>query len=154
MADKTHWTPEEIAYLRTARAAGLSQGEIANTLKTRSRSSVGSAIKRLNIPFTPKPKTIEASSTPPKNIPPKPVSRAPYIAPHTFHAIPDKNPNARNLELVDLTPFQCHYPHGDGFPGTPFFFCGADTTSYPYCNFHRKVAYRPLQKSAASGYPR
>lgn len=117
------WTPEEIEYLRSQRALGTSGGKIATHLN-RTRSSVIAKARRIQAD-TPNPPCARASA---KTRTPAPIPT------------PDFNPDSRNLQLEDLAYNQCHYPYGDGHPR--FFFCAADASSYPYCDFHRKIAYR------------
>lgn len=121
------WTPADIQYLKDQRAAGASINKIALYLD-RNRGAVAGKAKRLNI-STPNPAYYRSTSKPPKHPPP-----------HDFAPTPDYTSDSRNLPLLDLHSSQCHYPYGDGVPR--FFFCGADASTYPYCEFHRKLVYR------------
>ncbi|WP_201159327.1 GcrA family cell cycle regulator [Rhodoplanes elegans] len=48
--------------------------------------------------------------------------------------------------LLDLTSSTCHWPLGD--PGSPdFFFCGGRTAEgLPYCGWHARIAYQPVDR--------
>lgn len=123
----TPWTPEDIEYLIAQRALGTPINAIALHLN-RNRGAVAGKSKRLSA-STSNPPCLRATRKPPKQLPPR-----------AWTPTPDYNPDSRNLILDDMQLHQCHYPYGDGHPR--FFFCAADAPEYPYCDFHRKVAYR------------
>ena len=54
-------------------------------------------------------------------------------------------PIGQRCSILQLNEATCHWPIGD--PGTPeFFFCGGKTaTSQPYCVYHCRIAYQPVQ---------
>lgn len=120
------WTPSDIEYLKSQRALGVTFSRIGADLN-RSREAVAGKASRVNAPSGG------------YNNARKPLKFPP---PRNFIPTPDFNPDSRNLPLADLLPAQCRYPHGDGTSLSPFFFCAADTSSYPYCNFHNRIAYR------------
>jgi GcrA cell cycle regulator len=53
-------------------------------------------------------------------------------------------PLGQRRSLLELTEMTCHWPIGD--PGTAdFFFCGGQTVAnLPYCAYHSRVAYQPV----------
>jgi GcrA cell cycle regulator len=53
-------------------------------------------------------------------------------------------PMGQRRTILELTEDTCRWPIGD--PGsTEFFFCGGHTApTAPYCSFHSRVAYQPV----------
>ena len=55
-------------------------------------------------------------------------------------------PIGQRCSLLELNDEKCHWPIGD--PGqSDFFFCGGKTvTGLPYCGYHSRVAYQPVDR--------
>jgi GcrA cell cycle regulator len=55
-------------------------------------------------------------------------------------------PLGQRCSLLELNDEKCHWPIGD--PGqADFFFCGGKTvTGLPYCGYHSRVAYQPVDR--------
>jgi GcrA cell cycle regulator len=55
-------------------------------------------------------------------------------------------PISRRLALTELTERTCKWPVGDPLK-EDFHFCGCDANeASPYCNFHRRMAYQPVNE--------
>ena len=55
-------------------------------------------------------------------------------------------PISRRLTLTELTERTCKWPVGDPLKDD-FHFCGCDANeASPYCNFHRRMAYQPVNE--------
>src|SRR5690606_13892635 len=54
-------------------------------------------------------------------------------------------PIGQRCTILLLTEATCHWPVGD--PGSPdFYFCGGKSTTWqPYCAYHCRIAYQPVQ---------
>jgi GcrA cell cycle regulator len=54
-------------------------------------------------------------------------------------------PLSQRCTILELNESTCHWPVGD--PGTAdFYFCGGKAvTGQPYCAFHCRIAYQPVQ---------
>ncbi len=122
------WTPEETDYLKTQRALNVPFSKIAAHLK-RTIGSIAGKADRVDCPLI-------GRNPPPPSKPRSPKPRKPQPPSHV--PATEQAPGALYLNLLDLAPHQCVYPHGDG----PFLHCGAHAPNYPYCEFHSKLAYR------------
>lgn len=73
--------------------------------------------------------------------------QAPRIEVDTFqiysHPDDDLIPFGQRCTLLELTPFNCHWPVGDP-KSDNFFFCGGATETGPYCAYHHRVGYQPI----------
>jgi GcrA cell cycle regulator len=66
----------------------------------------------------------------------------------TFFASIPSAPDERNISILDLNHFTCHWPNDNRIDGLQAY-CGALTTDgTPYCPYHRTIMYQP--RSSAS----
>ncbi len=114
------WDEERIAELERLWTEGYSTAEIGRRLDISKNAVVGKA-HRLGLSSRPSP--IKRSSQPRKSKP-------------------------RTVQLEDLGPNMCRWPHGD--PGDPDFqFCGKPIVpGKPYCEEHCQRAYVQPGKSS------
>lgn len=177
-----NWTDERVEKLKKLWAEGLSASQIATQLGGGvSRNAVIGKVHRLCLPGrakaggtiatparTPKRPAAPAARAP--NYPARPVTRT---APRTEGATALKadldiqpveetvnlpvfsgaSPVSKRLTLTDLTERTCKWPVGDPMTDD-FHFCGCDSMdSSPYCKYHAKLAYQPVnerRKAAAA----
>jgi GcrA cell cycle regulator len=160
------WTDERVAQLTKLWADGLSASQIAGELGGITRNAVIGKVHRLGLSGRAK----AASSSVPRQRKPRPPA-SPYrmarpaargntaLARHALPYIdvePEVEPEPEFLDnvipmgqrcsILQLTDATCHWPIGD--PSSPdFFFCGGKSaTSLPYCAYHCRIAYQPVDR--------
>ncbi|MBX6426210.1 MAG: GcrA cell cycle regulator [Variibacter sp.] len=156
------WTEERVELLKKLWAEGLSASQIAAELGGITRNAVIGKVHRLglsgrakapsaSVPRQRKPRAAAAFR------PARPATRGnTALAPLAFiEAEPEIEPEPQLVDnvipmgqrctILQLTEATCHWPIGD--PSTPdFFFCGGRTvTGLPYCGYHCRIAYQPVQ---------
>jgi GcrA cell cycle regulator len=154
------WTDERVELLKKLWSDGLSASQIAAQLGGVTRNAVIGKVHRLSLSGRAKP----ASSTPrPRKARPatphRPGSRA-FVSGNNalkVHAQPAPRrtpapvpiedlvvPISLNVSLLALNDQMCKWPIGD--PGADgFHFCGHRSfNSLPYCEYHSRVAYQPV----------
>lgn len=135
------WSTEELVTLKRLVDEGQSMGAIAKVVG-RSRNAVIGRIHRsgfhlgkpvlVRVKREPKPVKLKTIRLRPKTDgrkePPRIIRNAP-------------EPNALNLELVDIPENGCHWPVNNG---GPYLFCGQMKTGKgPYCDHHTARAIAP-----------
>lgn len=157
--DRSNWTEDRMAMLKSLWGDGLSASQIASELGGVTRNGVIGKLHRLGLSKTYTPRT-EARQANPK--PKRKRSRNPqYKKPPTPTALEVAEENYRAAieatelppevspfacTLVDLNENTCRWPYGD--PATEEFrFCGAKPLEgLPYCGPHARQAYQPAQR--------
>ena len=161
-----NWTDERVELLKKLWSEGLSASQIAAELGGVTRNAVIGKVHRLGL--SGRAKTV--ASTAPRPRKPRPVSTtntvharpmvhgnnalAPSMRPMAAAApepevladpIANVIPMADRCTILDLTEATCRWPVGD--PGkVDFFYCGSRTkTGMPYCAYHARIAYQPVQ---------
>jgi GcrA cell cycle regulator len=162
------WTDERVELLKKLWADGLSASQIAGQLGGVTRNAVIGKVHRLSLSGRVKP----ASSVPrvrkPRPAAPHRPSTRGYIAGNTAlkpHAPPAPRrlpapipaedvvvPISLNRSLMELNDAMCKWPSGD--PGTEgFHFCGhKNFNGLPYCEYHSRVAYQPVNDRRRERY--
>lgn len=145
------WTDERIAILKQGYADNLSYGQIAIKLGRVSRNAVIGKAHRMGLmgrkpsPSGPKFKEITVRPRRTKPFVPPQISAIPHLRdrrkPPEIHdanlkVVPEFSPNP--ISLVDLEPYNCRWPIGDG----PIMFCGNWKAAGSYCPQHCRMAYR------------
>ena len=166
MQKEEHWTWDEkrVELLKKLWADGLSASQIAAEFGGITRNAVIGKVHRLGLSgrakapssSTPRPRKPRAPSHFMR--PARPATRgntALALRPHheleqepePEPAMPDNViPIGQRCSILQLTEATCHWPCGD--PSSPeFFFCGGKAISNsPYCAYHSRVAYQPVQE--------
>lgn len=139
------WTPARVETLRKGWREGLSASQIAKELGGVTRNAVIGKVHRLGLAGratrergcqTLRLPKIEAPTrhvTPEAPTPELDPIRA--LKPVLFE---DGNP----ASVATVSDFACRYPIGDP-KSDDFAFCGRGVACSPYCDDHRKLAYRP-----------
>lgn len=167
-----NWTDERVEKLKKLWSEGLSASQIAAQLGGVSRNAVIGKVHRLSLPGRAKAGGNATAARTPKHATSAP--RAPnYAARVTTRTVtrpvgatlireevemdtaevvefvPARNsgvPVSRRLILTELTERTCKWPVGDPLKDD-FFFCGCDSSdTSPYCSFHAKLAYQPVNE--------
>ncbi len=158
------WTDERVELLKKLWADGLSASQIAGELGGITRNAVIGKVHRLGLSGRAK----APSSAAPRQRKPRapsafrsarPVTRGnTALARHALAFLdvePEAEPEPELLDniipigqrcsILQLTDATCHWPIGD--PSSPeFFFCGGKSiASLPYCAYHCRMAYQPIQ---------
>jgi GcrA cell cycle regulator len=157
------WTDERVEQLKKLWNDGLSASQIAGQFGGITRNAVIGKVHRLGLSGRAKSPTAGAAR-PRKARAPSQFARAARPATRgntalATHALPfiDVEPEpepelvdniipmGQRCSILQLTEATCHWPIGD--PGSPeFFYCGGKAVSgQPYCAFHCRVAYQPVQ---------
>jgi GcrA cell cycle regulator len=152
------WTDERVELLKKLWSDGLSASQIAGELGGITRNAVIGKVHRLGLSGRAK----APSSSVPRQRKPRIASQM-FRAPRTMRGNvalampaydyqPDPEPQmieniipiGQRCSLVELTDEKCHWPIGD--PGqADFFFCGGKTNAgTPYCGYHARIAYQPV----------
>ena len=162
---KLPWTEERVERLKKLWNDGLSASQIAAELAGGvTRNAVIGKVHRLGLSgrattsrvTTSRPRRQRQPSHPGRT-PALPTAGATALKPQAFtRPTPAPEPEPEPLRLVDmpeggritilmLSDKTCRWPIGD--PGTEeFCFCGhAPKSGMPYCDYHARVAYQPLQ---------
>lgn len=159
-----NWTDERVELLKKLWSDGLSASQIAAELGGVTRNAVIGKVHRLGLSGRAKP----AASPAPRARKPRPATNGaaaqprPIVQGNTVLApvmraavepetetLPDPvakvMPMGERCTILDLTEFTCRWPVGE--PGKDdFFYCGSRTkTGLPYCAFHARIAYQPVQ---------
>lgn len=168
-----NWTDERVEKLKKLWSEGLSASQIAAQLGGVSRNAVIGKVHRLSLPGRAKAGGgTTAASRPAKRqtSAPRAPNYASRVATRTVtrpagatmlkeeieidaatepHYVPASNvvvPISRRLALTELTERTCKWPVGDPLKDD-FHFCGCDANeASPYCNFHRRMAYQPVNE--------
>jgi GcrA cell cycle regulator len=154
------WTDERVELLKKLWGDGLSASQIAAQLGGVTRNAVIGKVHRLSLSGRAKPAT-----SGPRQRKPRPAS-APRSGPRSFIAgntalktqvvpaprrmpahVPIEDivvPISLNVSLIALTDQMCKWPIGD--PGAEgFHFCGhRKFNAFPYCQYHSRIAYQPV----------
>lgn len=162
-----NWTDERVELLKKLWAEGLSASQIAAELGSITRNAVIGKVHRLGL--SGRAKTVSAPAPRPRKPRPATETRprpmvhgntalAPVFQP-VVEAEPEELPDpianvipmADRCTILDLTEFTCRWPVGD--PGKPdFFYCGSHTKiGLPYCAYHARIAYQPVQDRRRAG---
>ncbi len=155
-----NWTDERVELLKKLWSDGLSASQIAAELGGVTRNAVIGKVHRLGLsgrakavaapvarPRKPRPAAPAARPMVQGNAALAPVLH-PVIEPEPAD-LPDPVANvvpmADRCTILNLTEFTCRWPVGD--PGkADFFYCGSRTkTGLPYCAYHARIAYQPVQ---------
>lgn len=131
------WLPEHDSFLRERFEAGDSFSKIAIALRQRfavirTRNGCIGRAHRLGL----KDDARRATRAAPRNK--TKASHAPSIAPEPFVCQDAEDIEPLHVSVLDLVPGVCKYPYGDG----PITFCGHPVLAGPYCESHRRIAYR------------
>jgi GcrA cell cycle regulator len=152
------WTDERVELLKKLWADGLSASQIAAELGGITRNAVIGKVHRLGLSGRAKSPS-SAAPRPRKPRSPshmlrvsRPSMRGNTALAHVYEYEMDPEPEpieniipiGQRRTLLELTEATCRWPIGD--PGSPeFFFCGGNTaTGLPYCAYHSRVAYQPV----------
>jgi GcrA cell cycle regulator len=162
------WTDERVELLKKLWSDGLSASQIAGELGGITRNAVIGKVHRLGLSGRAK----APSSTAPRQRKPRtaagpfnhrPTARATTrgntaLATQTVayaealaeieaepELIDNIIPIGQRCTILQLNEATCHWPLGDP-SSTDFSFCGGTTvTGRPYCAYHCRVAYQPVQ---------
>ena len=155
------WTDERVELLKKLWADGLSASQIAGELGGITRNAVIGKVHRLGLSGRAK---APSSSVPRQRKPRAPSMFRPqrtmmrgntalaHMPNYDYEPEPEPElieniiPIGQRCSLLELNEDKCRWPIGD--PGqADFFFCGGKTvTSLPYCGYHSRVAYQPVDR--------
>lgn len=167
-----NWTDERVERLTKLWAEGLSASQIAAQLGGVSRNAVIGKVHRLCLPGRAKAGGSSSASRAPKRPAPttaRPQSFQPRVATRSAArpagttvshdeidaggeeeraVVPVPSnvvvPISRRLALTELTDRTCKWPIGDPMTDE-FHFCGCEASdNAPYCTYHSKLAYQPV----------
>lgn len=168
------WTDERVEKLKTLWAEGLSASQIAGVLGEVTRNAVIGKVHRLGLAGrakssstagsrTPKPAATTRRSAKIAKPAATPAAAAGYSsvgaavlqscpadqqAPLKAVALnPEAHCDQEKTGILDLNDGTCRWPIGD--PGQEgFHFCGQNprASGGPYCDFHARIAYQPVQQ--------
>ena len=159
------WTDEKVELLRKLWLEGLSASQIANTLSNGiTRNAVIGKVHRLGLsgrvkasaPAVPRQR-IKPLRTPAQQRPSAPAMRGNTAL--AIKSLPVEVPRVQQAEdvviaisecvtIMDLKEAMCRWPLGDP-TSSEFRFCGGRKpleASGPYCAYHSRIAYQPLQE--------
>jgi GcrA cell cycle regulator len=156
------WTDERIELLRKLWLEGLSASQIARELANGiSRNAVIGKVHRLGM--SGRVKAAAPASVRPKVKTARPVIHQRMSAPmmHGNLALKSQSmeaplpapredvviPMSEMVTIMELKESMCRWPMGDPSSGE-FRFCGAKkgaNQSGPYCSYHARIAYQPVQ---------
>jgi GcrA cell cycle regulator len=160
------WTDERVELLRQHWTEGKSASQIASLLgHGLTRNAIIGKVHRLGLtgraksasptPSRPRP----APSQQPVHRPPRAISSAsrvvhgatalaiaplaePEAEPEVYESV--VLPMSLRVTIVELRETMCRWPLGD--PASPDFrYCGSPAAVGPYCAYHGKLAYQPVQ---------
>lgn len=151
-----NWTPERVDLLKNLWAEGLSTAQIANQLGGVTRNAVIGKIHRLGLSVARKKSArqkVQRAETSRKS---RKFNHGPSTAQQKARAREnymnaagpldcDPPPHER-IGLMQLTERTCKWPIGD-LKDDDFGFCGRTKPNdgYPYCDYHSRFAYQPVQ---------
>jgi GcrA cell cycle regulator len=152
------WTDERVELLKKLWADGLSASQIAAELGGITRNAVIGKVHRLGLsgraksPSASTPRPRKTRSHPHMLRVSRPASRGNTALAHAYEydvecepeLVDNVIPIGQRRTILQLNEQTCRWPIGD--PGTAdFFFCGGQTLAgLPYCSFHSRVAYQPV----------
>ena len=151
------WTDERVELLKKLWAEGLSASQIAAELGGITRNAVIGKVHRLGL--SGRAKSSSSGAARPRKARSsgmmrvqRPSMRGNTALAHAYdhdiepepELIENIIPLGQRRTILELTEDTCRWPIGD--PGSPeFFFCGGHTLeSLPYCAYHSRVAYQPV----------
>jgi GcrA cell cycle regulator len=142
------WTDARIETLTALWRSGLSASQIAKALGGVTRNAVIGKVHRLGLagratPQSPRQiRTARARARParPRQLSQKPLRGTvdPARAPE-----PEVIDSVGAFDLAELATHACRWPIGDP-RASGFGFCGGPVNAGPYCEAHRRRAYRPV----------
>jgi GcrA cell cycle regulator len=147
------WTDERVAQLTKLWADGLSASQIAAELGGITRNAVIGKVHRLGLsgraksPSSSSPRPRKARSSGMMRVS-RPSMRGNTALAYDYDLEPEPElieiPMEQRKTLLQLNEKTCRWPVGD--PGSvDFFFCGGEAANeLPYCSYHSRVAYQPL----------
>lgn len=157
-----NWTDERVELLKKLWSEGLSASQIAAELGGVTRNAVIGKVHRLGLSGRAK----AAASPAPRPRKPRPAATTqvmrPMVQGNTALApvvetvtAPEPEvaadpvakviPMGGGCTILDLTEFTCRWPVGDPGKGD-FHYCGSRSkTGLPYCAYHARIAYQPVQ---------
>ncbi|MXN66229.1 GcrA cell cycle regulator [Stappia sp. GBMRC 2046] len=162
------WTPEREDLLKKLWLQGLSASQIARTMDCFTRNAIIGKAHRLNLPKRspvarsgPKPRRLRAKPSLARigsmakaspRLPgqhregPLRAERSLGFGPVALERGSDLSLQETHSTLMELKHNTCKWPIGD--PGDPdFHFCSQNAEGgKSYCEFHHRLAYRPLRK--------
>jgi GcrA cell cycle regulator len=154
------WDDKRVERLKQLWADGLSASQIAADFGGITRNAVIGKVHRLGLsgrakaPSSSAPRPRKARTASPFMRSPRPATRGnTALAPRALLE-PEPEPElemfdnvipiGQRCSILQLTEATCHWPCGD--PGSPeFFFCGGKAVNSPYCAYHARIAYQPIQ---------
>lgn len=151
MGSIEHWTDAEVEQIKVLFSSGLSASRISLRLGSRrSRSAILGKLSRIGLL---KGRVHREESEPKERTPRPPRTRSQpqlpkRVSPHMALAKPWRPlaPEPHRVTILQLSSTTCKWPIGD--PGNEdFCFCGhGPRDGSPYCEYHARIAYRPLQE--------
>ncbi|HTV38233.1 MAG TPA: GcrA family cell cycle regulator [Xanthobacteraceae bacterium] len=152
------WTDERVELLRKLWSDGLSASQIAAELGGITRNAVIGKVHRLGLSGRAKSASVGAQR-PRKTRSPahmlrigRPAIRGNTALAHAYDIEVEAEPEpidniipiGQRRNLLELNEQTCRWPVGD--PGSgDFFFCGGNTVAgLPYCAYHSRMAYQPV----------
>jgi GcrA cell cycle regulator len=148
------WTHERTQLLRKLWAEGLSASQIAKQLGGVTRNAVIGKVHRLGLagratPSRPAARPVREVGCRTLRLP-KPIIPTRHVTPEAPTPELDPIRALQPVQFEDGAPastltvsnFICRYPIGDPKSDT-FAYCGRGVVCGPYCDDHRKLAYRP-----------
>jgi GcrA cell cycle regulator len=152
------WTDERVESLKKMWSEGLSASQIAAELGGITRNAVIGKVHRLGLSgrakspssAAPRPRKARAHSHLLRVS--RPSIRGNTALAHAYEIEVEPEPElvdnviplGQRRTILELTEQTCRWPIGD--PGSAeFFFCGGQTVGgLPYCSYHSRVAYQPV----------
>jgi GcrA cell cycle regulator len=154
------WTDERVELLKKLWSDGLSASQIAAELGGITRNAVIGKVHRLGLsgraksPSSTAPRPRKPRSAQMLRIAARPAMRGNTALAQAFEVelepepIPYDNviPMHQRRGILELNEQTCRWPIGD--PGSAeFFFCGGQSLGgLPYCAYHARVAYQPVDR--------
>jgi len=160
------WTDERVEQLKKLWGDGLSASQIAAELGGITRNAVIGKVHRLGLsgrakaPSSAAPRPRKPRVTAPFRAAARPATRGntalarlpmAYMEVETEaeiepEVIDNVIPMGQRCTILQLTEATCHWPIGD--PSAPdFFFCGGKSVGgLPYCTYHCRIAYQPVER--------
>ena len=162
------WTDEIVEQLKQHWIDGKSASQIAGLLGNGvTRNAVIGKVHRLGL--AGRAKTPSSSASRPRRAAPQPAHRvAPHlgssaprmvrgatalaIAPEALAEIESQEefesvvvPMSLKVTIIELKESMCRWPLGDP-ASSEFRYCGSPSASGPYCAYHARLAYQPVQE--------
>ena len=152
-----NWTDERVEILKKLWSEGFSASQIAAELGGITRNAVIGKVHRLGLSGRAKPAAQAGRPRKPRGQSQMLRVSRPSTRGNTALAqaleleseldlepLDNVIPLGQRRTLLELNEETCRWPIGD--PGNPdFFFCGGQSvTGLPYCSYHSRVAYQPV----------